>query len=107
MKRSTGGATYAAGTHRAWTVPAGHKYELLELAVWGDPSGAIVYALVGTFGGVVIIVDEQDATPVGRYSWRSSWDALCFNTGDTLDVAAAAGAGSWSYVVSYIDVDEA
>jgi hypothetical protein len=86
-------------------VPASKKFELLEFVVWGDNSGGIVYALLATINGRTIIPDEMDSTPAGRYSWRSSWNALAFNDGDDLTIVGTGGAGSYAWACTYMDVD--
>ena len=106
MRRTDVFALTYGGVETLLTCPAGHKYEVLEVTLWGDSSAGITYALCATLGGTFVILDEIDAKPAGQYSWRSRWDALVLMPDDALQIVASGGSGNYAPHVVYVDVDE-
>ena len=92
---------------RLWTVPAGHKFELLDLltilAPIPDPQVLVLF-VPGAGPGYYLTISPTLAGATQAWQWYT--DGWPFHAGDSLDVAVINHAGATGTVAaSYIDVD--
>lgn len=90
-----------------WTVPAGHKYELLEGLMALDPTKdpQVLLLLVPATGSAFYLeITEPLLGAVQLY--RYSTDSFPFQAGDALWATVIGHAGSAAaFAASYVDVD--
>ena len=98
-------AAFADNTlHDVVTVPADHKFEVVEgwIQLLGA-AGSVPVIYSHTPAGY-LFAEYRGAVAAGTYLWRASWQALVLNAGDSLAMAAYGVGGSWSMYATYIDV---
>jgi hypothetical protein len=84
-------------------VPAGHKYEVLEVIYYaGSTAGRLIYTTV-TAGGHGFGLATSAALAAFGVS-RQTYSALLLEAGDDWHVYCDRGAVTWGYIVVYIDV---
>lgn len=87
------------------TVPAGHKYEILEV-VWQaqNPAGGQVLAASIDIGGTPYSFYVEVGVPANTYARRLECNHVLYE-GDALALAEVGNGGPWGEFVTYIDVD--
>jgi len=85
-------------------VPAGRKYEILELGYWGTSTGGGINIAEAMNDGTTLVFDNVSTYPAGVFADKITHESLCLEAGDTYVVACnftTAGATFW---VTYMDV---
>lgn len=87
------------------TVPAGHKYELLTLALSPTLAGNSDFYGSAVTAGWYYGLWSPKAVP----QWDTALldvNTVCLDEGDVLiGICARAGASAWDYYLTYMDVD--
>lgn len=86
-------------------VPAHKKYEILEVACMHNNGGGVAFVDLFTRGGLSLIGTDGGPSPVGIYTTRITYNALCCITGDHYDLALSNSVGGGNAVITYMDVD--
>lgn len=90
-----------------FTVPAGHKYEVLQCSPSNGAAAARTWYMARDLGGGVIPFTDHVAIPAGDLDATRRYESLVFYAGDKL-LATFNGAGAatgLATVVDYVDVD--
>lgn len=104
--RRLGPTTVAGGAFRThFTVPAGKKYELVEL--WVNAANAVnvaFFAGLGWSGGVFLFFAVPVLAP-GTIGTEKPFEGLVFAAGETLQTLQNGAATNYTVVATYIEVD--
>lgn len=86
-------------------VPAGHKYELLEVVLNHLAGGGKPFALNVATAAATFINLGSGTTGVAYTVQRHSFNAWVLNEGDSLTFfLGAGGANAWNWFATYMDV---
>ena len=88
------------------TVPAGHKYELIES--WLQTVGAggeILAVYLKTPGPNYNFIDVIVGMPAAQYVFRNQHQGAVAYAGEGFSVAGYSAGGNWVAMLTYIDVD--
>lgn len=91
-----------------WTVPTGHKYELLELElVSGDVQPTGFYPSIEDASGTPQWVPtDTNAVPAGKYAVRLPWVPIVMYAGDKFRCYATPASTLHFFLqATYVDVD--
>jgi hypothetical protein len=92
-------------TQLVLTVPAGKKYELLEVACWYNSAGGGINAVPVVGDGVSVVLPHWTTSPAGLGFMHEKYGPLLLRAGWTYSLAIANTTGGATAEVTYMDVD--
>jgi len=88
----------------AFTVPNGHKYEVVQASLGLSGAGGSTVAQLINLATAPSFVDGTLATPANPVTWRFDSQGFVLYAGETWDAGVFGNGAAWTLTVVYVDV---